>query len=118
MKLTRNAGEDVLPLLERAEEKITVYSPFISPKYAELLLEKSKDGVDVDVFTANTNANYHQKSLRILLRSSSQITGKEIQPALQRGIEGGRSDKAFPLERVGGHSGLRTCLKVRRQAEG
>lgn len=66
MKLTRDAGEDVLPLLERAEGKVTVYSPFISPKYAKLLLEKSKEGVDVNLFTANANTNYHQKSLRIL----------------------------------------------------
>ncbi|KXB00722.1 hypothetical protein AKJ40_00750 [candidate division MSBL1 archaeon SCGC-AAA259M10] len=66
MKLTRNAGENVLPLLDRAEGKVTVYSPFISPKYAKLLLEKSENGVDVSLFTANADTNYHQKSLRIL----------------------------------------------------
>ncbi|KXA93151.1 hypothetical protein AKJ65_06590 [candidate division MSBL1 archaeon SCGC-AAA259E19] len=66
MKLTRKAGEDILPLLDRAEGKVTVYSPFISPEYARLLLEKGEDGVDVDLFTANADTNYHQESLRIL----------------------------------------------------
>lgn len=29
MKLTEKAGERILPLLDRAEKELTVYSPFI-----------------------------------------------------------------------------------------
>ncbi|KXB02218.1 hypothetical protein AKJ43_02170 [candidate division MSBL1 archaeon SCGC-AAA261D19] len=66
MELTRKAGEKVLPLLKRAKEELTVYSPYISPEYAELLVEKSENGADVTVFTAKPDADYHRRSLQIL----------------------------------------------------
>lgn len=66
MKLTKKAGKKILPLIQSAEEKLTLYSPFISPEYAEVLVEKSESGTDVSVFTAEPDADYHRRSLQIL----------------------------------------------------
>lgn len=76
MELTRNAGEKILSLIRRAGEDLTVYSPFISPEFAELLVEKSKNGTDVEVFTAKARADYHRKSLRILQNGPEAPTTK------------------------------------------
>lgn len=64
MELTRKAGERVLPLVRRAKEELTIYSPFISPTYADLLVEKAKKGVNVRVFTTEHGAGYHRVALR------------------------------------------------------
>lgn len=65
--LTEEAGESILPLIDRAERELTVYSPFISPVYAEKLVGVAERGVDVSVYTAPGNGNdFQDESLQIL----------------------------------------------------
>ncbi len=71
---SREIGKVIEPLLQDARKSIDVSSPYISPKYAHMLVNKSKNGVKIRVLTwiqkpGEENINeyrYHVESLRIL----------------------------------------------------
>lgn len=71
---SREVGKVVEPLLQDARKSIDISSPFISPKYARMLTNKSKEGIRVRVLTwipkpgeeSIDEYRYHVESLRIL----------------------------------------------------
>ena len=71
---SREVGKVVEPLLQDSRKSIDVSSPFISPRYARMLVNKSKKGIRVRVLTwipkpgeeSIDEYRYHVESLRIL----------------------------------------------------
>ncbi len=68
---SREMGKVIEPLLQGSRRSIDVSSPFISPRYARMLIDKSKQGVKVRVLTwmpkpGEEGYDYHVESLRIL----------------------------------------------------
>ena len=41
----RDAGKYIIPLIENAKKNIKIISPFISDIYANLLMEKARNGL-------------------------------------------------------------------------
>lgn len=63
----QNAGSVLLPLIHSARRQLFVCSPFISPQYARLLVQKVRSGVDVYVLTSLASENKtHQEALAVL----------------------------------------------------
>ncbi len=68
---SNEVGKVIEPLLRDSRKSIVVSSPFISPRYARMLVDKSKQGVKVRVLTwipepGEEGYDYHVESLRIL----------------------------------------------------
>jgi len=76
---SREVGKIVEPLLQDAVKSIDVASPFISPRYARMLIDKSKKGTRVRILTwlpkgektDMEDYKYHIESLEILKNSAS-----------------------------------------------
>jgi phosphatidylserine/phosphatidylglycerophosphate/cardiolipin synthase-like enzyme len=64
----RAVGHLVEDFIGTAKQRIYIISPWISPKYAELLLKKKEKGCDVFLITTNDTSNtQHLSSLKMLL---------------------------------------------------
>lgn len=63
----RRIGRVIEPALRRAGRRLWVATPFLSPEYARLLVEKAGAGVDVRLVTSDSPEN--REALRILRRS-------------------------------------------------
>ena len=74
----RDAGRIIEPLLRDAQRRIWVSSPYISPEYAALLVEKHRRGVDVRVVTSDAPSN--AEALQVL--SQGFIVKKDYLPAI------------------------------------
>jgi len=76
---SRGVGKVVEPILQDARRSIDVSSPFISPKYARMLVDKSNRGVRVRVLTWIPRSGeadveeykYHVEALKILKDATS-----------------------------------------------
>jgi len=67
----RAVGHILEDLIGSAKQRIYVVSPWISPKYAELLLKKKEKGCDIFLVTTNDTSNkQHLSSLRLLLEKN------------------------------------------------
>jgi phosphatidylserine/phosphatidylglycerophosphate/cardiolipin synthase-like enzyme len=67
----RAVGHILEDLIGSAKQRIYVVTPWISPKYAELLLKKKEKGCDVFLITTNDTSNtQHFHSLQILLEKN------------------------------------------------
>lgn len=61
-------------LLISAKHRLWVVSPWISPEYADLILKKKAEGVDVQVITTNDYRNTkHRETLRRLMETKTEI---------------------------------------------
>jgi len=61
-------------LLISAKRRLWVVSPWISPEYADLILKKKAEGVDVQVITTNDYRNTkHRETLRRLMETKTEI---------------------------------------------
>lgn len=76
---SREVGEIVEPALEGAKKSLDVSTPFISPRYANMLADKSRRGVKVRVLTWMPELGeeideyrYHMESLRILKKNVNE----------------------------------------------
>lgn len=65
----RGVGAHFINDLFMAERYIYVVSRWISPEYAEKLVSKAREGVEVRVITSNDKEKNHQKALKILLNA-------------------------------------------------
>lgn len=78
-RIGRDLGEMVEPLIRDASSELVVASPYISRRYAELLVEKAGEGVETRVYTTRDGADYHQEALTVLEGSGGgwlrRITG-------------------------------------------
>ncbi len=63
-------GSYVVPALQTAKRSLDIVSPYLSPKYSQLLLSKAKSGVVVRVLTSNSSGLRHQQALAMLGPSS------------------------------------------------
>lgn len=71
---SRSVGRILEPLLKGARSSLDISSPFISPRYARMLVEKSKEGVKVRVLTSaprEGELKHHLEALEILKRNIS-----------------------------------------------
>jgi len=83
---SREVGRIIVPLLQSAKKSIDISSPFISPKYARMLVEKSKNGIKVRVLTRIPKSEeeiiekhgYHLESLKILEENISDYLDVKI----------------------------------------
>jgi len=67
----RAVGHILEDLIGSAKQRIYIVSPWVSPKYAELLLKKKEKGCDVFLVTTNDISNsQHLHSLKILLEKN------------------------------------------------
>jgi len=76
---SREVGRVVEPILNEARKSIDVSSPFISPRYADMLIKISRKGVKIRVLTWMPEPGgevdeyrYHVESLRILKNNVSE----------------------------------------------
>jgi len=71
----RAVGHILEDLIGSAKQRIYIVSPWISPKYAELLLKKREKGCDVFLITTNDSSNtQHLHSLQILLEKNVEAS--------------------------------------------
>ena len=71
---SRRVGKVIEPLLRDAKKNIDISSPFISPRYAQELINKSREGIKVRILTWVPKASesdtdeykYHLEALKIL----------------------------------------------------
>ena len=71
---SRSVGRTLEPLLRGARSSLDISSPFISPRYARMLVEKSKEGVKVRVLTSalgEGEVKHHLEALEFLKRNTS-----------------------------------------------
>lgn len=67
----RAVGHILEDLIGSANERIYVISPWVSPKYANLLLKKKEKGCDVFLITTNDTSNaQHRNSLELLIEKT------------------------------------------------
>ncbi len=76
---SREVGKIIEPILGEAGKSINVSSPFISPRYARMLVDKSRNGIKIRVLTWMPEPGeeideyrYHIESLRILRNNVSE----------------------------------------------
>ena len=69
INLGKGVGNELEELLLKAKKKIWIVSPWISKKYAELLLKKKEDDVDVKLITTTSYQNRsHLEGLKTLIK--------------------------------------------------
>jgi hypothetical protein len=51
--LGRNAGNSLMSSFKRAKSSIRIVSPYISPEYIDLLIDKFSNGVDVSLLVSS-----------------------------------------------------------------
>ncbi len=68
----KGAGRYIIPQIENSKRRIWICSPLIDPEYANLLVRKAHEGVDVRVITSSSSNNIH--SLRILKGDTNRET--------------------------------------------
>lgn len=61
-----NAGQHLLPLLENSSKSLAIVSPYLSAKYARLLVNLAKNRVDVKIITSSEPNLKHQQALSVL----------------------------------------------------
>ncbi len=69
----KGVGREIEPLLRRAKKRIWVVSPFISEKYAKLLIKKAEEGVDVRVITTERSAKMFRPKRFILTKTAASL---------------------------------------------
>ena len=76
---SREVGKIIEPILKEARKSVNVSSPFISPRYARMLVNKSRKGIKIRVLTWMPEPGeeideyrYHIESLRILKNNVSE----------------------------------------------
>lgn len=82
---SRSVGRILEPLLRGAKKSLDISSPFISPKYARMLVEKSKEGVKVRVLTSapkEGELKHHLEALEILKQNISDSLEVRIAESL------------------------------------
>ena len=82
---SRSVGKILEPLLRKAENSLDISSPFISLRYAKMLVEKSKEGVMVRVLTSMPEGRefkYHLEALEALKRNLSDTLELRIMESL------------------------------------
>ena len=62
----KQVGKYIIPLIWNSKSTIKIVSPYLSPEYANLLIDKARSGVDVKIITSNEDNQNHQKALSIL----------------------------------------------------
>ncbi|MGP8127817.1 MAG: hypothetical protein ACLP9D_08415, partial [Candidatus Bathyarchaeia archaeon] len=82
-------GRYVIPSLQTADHSIDVISPYLSPRYSQLLLSKARSGVPVRVLTSDANNRRHQQSLRMLRVKSDLYATKRFRYYLGASISFG-----------------------------
>lgn len=66
-------GHILEDILVSAKKRLWIVSPWLSPKYAEFLVKKSKEGVDIKLITTNDYENeQHKESLKILIEKREE----------------------------------------------
>ncbi|PLJ77109.1 phospholipase D-like domain-containing protein [Infirmifilum sp. SLHALR2] len=86
---SRSVGRILEPLLMGARSSLDISSPFISPRYARMLIEKSKEGVKVRVLTSappEGELEHHLEALEILKLSTSDSLEVRIVESLHAKI--------------------------------
>ncbi|MGB9703255.1 MAG: phospholipase D family protein [Candidatus Micrarchaeia archaeon] len=69
----RAVGHILEDLIGSAKQRVYVISPWLSPKYANLLLQKKEKGCDVFLITTNDFSNkQHASSLQLLLDKTKE----------------------------------------------
>jgi len=77
ISIGKAVGHVLEDFLVSAKKRLWVISPWVSPKYAELLLKKKEEGVDIKLITTNDYGNkQHRDSL-------VKLIGKEYKPLLK-----------------------------------
>lgn len=80
----KGVGHVLEDIILGAKKKLWVISPWVSPKYADILIDKSKKGVDVKLLTSNDFSNSsHKKSLAKMIDFQRELKKK---PAYLSGI--------------------------------
>jgi len=82
---SRSVGKILEPLLRRAEKSLDISSPFISSRYARMLVDKSKEGVWVRVLTSMPEGGefkYHLEALEVLKQNLSDTLEVRIAESL------------------------------------
>jgi len=86
---SRNVGRILEPLLKGARRSLDISSPFISPRYAKMLVEKSKEGIMVRVLTSTpgeSGPRHHIDALEILKQNVSESLEMRITESLHAKI--------------------------------
>ena len=77
----KGVGREIEPLLRKAKRRIWVASPFISEKYAKLLIRKANEGVDVRVITTSKSAKLLRskkfKAIKVFTLLTSLLSSAE-----------------------------------------
>jgi phosphatidylserine/phosphatidylglycerophosphate/cardiolipin synthase-like enzyme len=60
----------VLPSIRTATKSLDIVSPYLSPVYARLLLDKARQGIIVRLVTSDSNGQGHREALRMLGQKS------------------------------------------------
>jgi len=80
---TDKAGEVIEPILFKAKEQVDVSSPYISPKYAEKLIEMANKGIKIRVITwrpkeLKEEYKYHKDALDLLENESKKQKNLQV----------------------------------------
>jgi len=67
VKLAKNMEDFLISRIRQAKKRLWIVSPWISPEYVDILIEKYKEGVDVRVFTTDDTLRSHLESLGKLI---------------------------------------------------
>jgi phosphatidylserine/phosphatidylglycerophosphate/cardiolipin synthase-like enzyme len=74
ISLGKGVGHVLEDIILGAEKRLWVTSPWVSPKYAEVLVKKAKDGVDVKLLTSNDLKNVaHRKSMKQMVSFKRKV---------------------------------------------
>lgn len=79
IEINNKIGKLFYPYLQKAKKRLYIISPWISPTYTKLALEKKKKGLDVKVATTNNYVGKQKEAIAELLSERQKLV-KEKNP--------------------------------------
>lgn len=77
IKISRKIGSFFLDSMKNAKKRLWIMSPWLSPEYAKLAIEKKTQGVDVKVITSNNYIRSHREALQELTEGRKEVKRPE-----------------------------------------
>jgi len=77
VKIDRKIGSFFLDSMKNAKERLWIMSPWLSPEYARLAIEKKKQGLNVKVITSNNYVRGHKEALQELTEVRKEVKKPE-----------------------------------------
>ncbi len=77
IEIGKKIGDFFLDHMRNASKRLWIVSPWLSPQYVKMAIDKKKDGVDVKIITTNNYVVGHKEALKEIIEKKKDIVKKE-----------------------------------------